>query len=241
MPVHTVQRFARNTVGRDVAVGDIHGCIDKLYAALDAAGFDRSRDRLFACGDLVDRGPDSLRVDELLAQPWFFSVQGNHEDMAIRFPRGNMMVDNYFAHGAAWNIANVPAERQRYADLLDTLPFAIEVETEFGIVGIVHANVDGYDWGEFAVDLHRPGGRGNVTRDIAQWDRTRYDAGDCGVVDGVRAVMVGHHPTRARRILGNVHHIDTRGWKPDGFFTFIDLATLSDLVPIERTLDWSEA
>ena len=52
-------RFAQNTVGRDFAVGDIHGCFTELQRGLDAIGFDPSTDRLFSVGDLVDRGPES--------------------------------------------------------------------------------------------------------------------------------------------------------------------------------------
>ena len=52
-------RFAQNTVGRDFAVGDIHGCFTELQRGLEAIGFDPSTDRLFSVGDLVDRGPES--------------------------------------------------------------------------------------------------------------------------------------------------------------------------------------
>lgn len=239
--MQVVRRIARNLVGRDVAVGDIHGCFNRLLIDLDCAGFDRERDRLFVCGDLVDRGPDSHRVDELLAQPWFFSVAGNHEDMAIRCPLGNMLIDNYRSHGGTWQIDNPRDEQLRYAALLAALPVAIEIETEFGPVGIVHANVRGNDWPTFLSELQTPGGVGRFAREVALWDRARYDASDCSVVAGARAVMVGHYRTGARRVLGNVHHIDTGGWLSDGYFTFIDLATLSALAPIERTLDWSGA
>ena len=32
--------------------------------------------------------------------------------------------------------------------------------------------------------------------------------------------------TRTMEILGNVHFIDTGGWRPGGHFTFLDLRTL---------------
>ena len=52
-------RFAQNTVGRDFAVGDIHGCFTELQRGLEAIGFDPSTDRLFSVGDLVDRGSNA--------------------------------------------------------------------------------------------------------------------------------------------------------------------------------------
>lgn len=84
-----VARFARNPLGRDLIAGDVHGHFSRLAAALDAVAFDPVRDRLFSVGDLVDRGPESDHALDWLARPWFYAVSGNHEDMAIRWPRGH--------------------------------------------------------------------------------------------------------------------------------------------------------
>ena len=62
-----IQRFTRNTTGRDLIVGDIHGCFGRLANALTLIDFDPARDRLFSVGDLVDRGPDSRQVTDWLA------------------------------------------------------------------------------------------------------------------------------------------------------------------------------
>ena len=43
-------------------VGDIQGCCDSLDALLDKVGFSPSRDHLWVVGDLVNRGPTSLRT-----------------------------------------------------------------------------------------------------------------------------------------------------------------------------------
>jgi len=77
--VSRFKHFERNTQGRDFAVGDIHGHFTRLQAALEAVDFAPEVDRLFSVGDVVDRGPESERVLDWLAQPWFFAVQGNHE------------------------------------------------------------------------------------------------------------------------------------------------------------------
>lgn len=52
---------------------------DESIAELDRIGFDRFRDRLFSTGDLIDRGPDSVGTLELVREPWFYFVKGNHE------------------------------------------------------------------------------------------------------------------------------------------------------------------
>jgi bis(5'-nucleosyl)-tetraphosphatase (symmetrical) len=47
-------------------VGDIQGCADALQRLLAEIGFSPSRDRLYVLGDLVNRGPQSLRVLQCL-------------------------------------------------------------------------------------------------------------------------------------------------------------------------------
>ena len=62
-------------------VGDIQGCYDDLRRLLDLAKFDPAKDVLWLCGDLVARGPDSLktlRYVKSLGQ-LAVTVLGNHD------------------------------------------------------------------------------------------------------------------------------------------------------------------
>ncbi|RPI50527.1 MAG: serine/threonine protein phosphatase, partial [Deltaproteobacteria bacterium] len=52
--------------GKIFAIGDIHGCLDKLKTLLGLIQSDWDRDLIVFLGDYVDRGPDSRGVIELL-------------------------------------------------------------------------------------------------------------------------------------------------------------------------------
>ena len=63
------------------AVGDIQGCYDALSRGLDQINFDQSVDTLICVGDLVNRGPDNLKVVNLLKSlnNQCLTVLGNHD------------------------------------------------------------------------------------------------------------------------------------------------------------------
>jgi len=63
------------------AVGDIQGCYDPLARLLERVNFDSSRDTLLCVGDLVNRGPKSLKTLRLLKSidNQVVSVLGNHD------------------------------------------------------------------------------------------------------------------------------------------------------------------
>lgn len=72
--------------GRIVAVGDIHGCIRTLRALLEAID-PHPEDQLVFLGDMIDRGPSSREVIELLleleSRHRCFFIAGNHELMLL--------------------------------------------------------------------------------------------------------------------------------------------------------------
>lgn len=68
------------------AIGDVHGCLkalDTLLSSLDL----KPVDQLIFLGDLVDRGPDSRGVIELImrlrTERTVHVVKGNHEEMLL--------------------------------------------------------------------------------------------------------------------------------------------------------------
>ena len=62
------------------AIGDIQGCYTALEALLTQINYDTSVDTLWLTGDLVNRGPDSLRTLRLVSRlPRVICVLGNHD------------------------------------------------------------------------------------------------------------------------------------------------------------------
>lgn len=237
-----VHRYARNTMGTDWVCGDIHGMFRLLQTVLDGLGFDPSKDRLFSVGDLVDRGPDSELALEWIAKPWFHAVQGNHEDLAIRYVNpGYRDAAHYAMNGGAWLIGKTMPEQQEYAIELAALPYAIEVETADGLIGIVHADISGGSWGGMVQRFAGVTSNNKlkaITDDVL-WCRDRIQSEDRSGVPDIRAVIVGHTPLKHPAILGNVYHIDTGAVFRDGYFTLLNLATLEAVPPMPEKLNWA--
>jgi serine/threonine protein phosphatase 1 len=97
---------------RIYAVGDIHGQLDMLRAAHARIEADRARvkdhDALVVhLGDLVDRGPDSRGVVDLLragtegGAPWIV-LHGNHDRMFVNFLRTGSVQDSGLRRELTW-------------------------------------------------------------------------------------------------------------------------------------------
>lgn len=220
-----VIHVARNTRGRDLAVGDVHGHFSRLREALERVEFDPVRDRLFSVGDLVDRGPECEDVLDWLDQPWFHAVQGNHEALAISHVRGEWLdYSQYRAAGGGWFLDLDEASQARFAERFAKLPLALEVDTAQGPVGLLHADCPLLRWRDL-LPLLRESPIPEQIREVCQWSRLRLKDENERGVDDLRALLVGHTPVREVRVLGNVWHIDTGGWSK-GHFTLLDLARL---------------
>lgn len=136
-----ISRYASNTEGRDFALGDLHGETELLWRKLNLVGFDPLCDRVFSVGDLIDRGRDSAGALGLLEQPWFYPVQGNHENMLIDATLYELEIEQWHAIGGDWSRWVPQHWLKRQARLLEKLPHIIVVGEGRSRFNIVHAGM----------------------------------------------------------------------------------------------------
>ncbi len=212
-----VTSLSRNQNGRDFCVGDIHGMFDMLDELLDSVQFDTEQDRLISVGDMVDRGPASITALEFLEQSWFYAVRGNHEDMLIQcfeHPDDRGTADMWLRNGGDWWQSTGPLDREKIYEAARTLPWVIQLETPFGQVGVVHADVPpGIDWQAFVAQIEAGD---NNCEQVALWSRTRaklYQV--AGNVPGIERIYCGHNIVDKPLVAGNVRYIDTGAFLPE--------------------------
>ena len=93
-------------IARDLfVVSDIHGHYDELISSLESAGFDENNEKhlLIVCGDIFDRGLDSLEVYKYLrrlsSKNKAIILRGNHDIMFTEFLKGEDSWFNFIYNG----------------------------------------------------------------------------------------------------------------------------------------------
>ena len=223
-----VKRLARNTQGRDLLVGDVHGCFGMLEDALDEIDFNGLVDRVISVGDLVDRGPHSAQCLEWLAKPWFHAVLGNHELMAAQYAAGQFPADLLERNGGGWFLRLTDEQCAKYATKFVELPVALEIETVNGLLGVVHAECPTASWQEMVQGLLAEDPMDMINRCV--WGRNRYSLAVAQKaaypVEGIFAVVNGHTVVQRILRLANSILIDTGACFPGRRLTIVDARTL---------------
>jgi serine/threonine protein phosphatase 1 len=212
--------FSKNTQGRDFVVGDIHGCFSALENLLAQVNFNHQQDRVFSVGDLIDRGTESHRVIEFLNYSWFFAISGNHERMLLEAGASAALKANWVDYnGGAW-WSDVPETLQpRIRQVLAQLPLVMEIATDLGRVGIVHADIPtGMPWSYFVQQIAHE----TEIVDYALWSRNRFKhlqtTGRTLPVSGIDLVIFGHTPVQRVLQSANIYYVDTgAAFTEDGF------------------------
>jgi serine/threonine protein phosphatase 1 len=200
-----------NAAGRDFAVGDLHGCLPALQSLLDHVGFDIGKDRLLAVGDLIDRGHASLQCLELLSQPWFYAVRGNHEARALEWfaqPGSGDLELMWRIDGGAWFFQLDARQRQHCRTLMLAMPWVMQVTAGQRRYAILHAEVPP-EIDDLATFLQRLQAGDDAVQQACIWGRERYLSNSAARVRGVDWVIGGHTPGEPKNALhGNCLDID---------------------------------
>ena len=222
------QHFASNIHGHDYVVGDVHGDYKRLTDLLSVIKFDVTVDRLFSVGDLIDRGPDSVKCLELLNEPWFFSVLGNHEDMLInaaKDPAEDMEL--WVQNGGEWGLELDSPALAHYAAVLAKLPLVITVGEGSNRLNVFHAEFFGDD-----LALDRPGYLSQV-RERLLWGRALIqNPRKKDLQLGLSTSFCGHTPVKSHEQIGSQIFIDTGCGYPNRTGT-LTIARAADLVFFE--------
>jgi serine/threonine protein phosphatase 1 len=255
MPVDTssaprVAFLPRNETGRDLIVGDLHGCRRDLEILLVAAGFNPGRgDRLFGTGDLIDRGPDSLGCLGLLRQPWFYCVLGNHEQMFLDALGGDDdAIALSVANGGAWALGGIlkrDPELHAAAQALRRLPHVLVVgpgtPERFNVVHAAllesPAGLALYNDADLDARLARADDK---AAERLIWSRTLADEAAIASLErrgpswrtGLSITYCGHNPVPYPVVFESHCHIDTGS----GYDGNVDVNRVDSGAPMRLTL-----
>jgi serine/threonine protein phosphatase 1 len=175
------------------AVGDIHGCLDKLERVVAACeAYARGRPaRYVFLGDYIDRGPDSrgvvaylMRMQQAAPPGAVVCLRGNHEQLALDAHADARAMPDWERNSAADTLRSYGSTDGRIAPAhlvwLANLPLCHDDGLRF----FVHAGVD----------LERPLDRQDPEEML--WMREPFlslsDEVDCG-----RFIVHGHTPQRS--------------------------------------------
>lgn len=139
-----VRHFNKNTLGRTLIVGDLHGMRSSVDHALSLLGFNHSVDLLYCTGDLIDRGTENFETLDLIYEDWFRSVRGNHDEMMIQTMLHccNDHKRTWIGNGGTWMLTESPYKLGDYArDMAQKLPLVIVVGHGEDRFNIVHAEL----------------------------------------------------------------------------------------------------
>ena len=229
-----IRKLPANNQGKDYVIGDLHGCYELLERLLNAVEFDKSRDRLFSVGDLIDRGPESLRCLQLLEEPWFFSVRGNHEVMLMEFilpylinGKIEQLEDvngtGFLDYGGAWVSAYFQADQQcmsaefdRGLALIKEIPLIYSVGKGTNRFNVVHAELVTTDYESLKKvawldsDIDRWYDEQSIPAEVEQsllWGRTLMlkNLNNAKVRPGLSTTFCGHtYDTSPRQVLSHL-------------------------------------
>ncbi len=202
-------------------IGDVHGCYDELVALTRKLGYAFAEEgpaaahpegrKVVFLGDLVDRGPDVLRVlrlaMDMVQAGSALCVPGNHENKLVRALRGRNV---QLTHGLAESLAQLEGEspefREKALEFLDGLVSHLVLDD--GRLVVAHAGM--------REEMH--GRASAAVRAFALYGETTGETDEFGLpvrypwaleYRGKASVVYGHTPVPEPVWVNNTINIDT--------------------------------
>jgi predicted phosphodiesterase len=127
--VMKLEKIVQRPGGRIFVCGDTHGSFSCVEKFLKEINFNFELDLLLCTGDLIDRGPQNRECLELLFEPWFKMIKGNHEEMMIAFFDRTFYGSIWGQNGGIWGIMIKDEDRiKECVAKMKDLPYLITVD-----------------------------------------------------------------------------------------------------------------
>lgn len=224
-----IEIYDASQISRLFVVGDLHGCYQEFMNELEQINFDFDRDMVISVGDLVDRGEQSFKCLELVKQPWFKAIRGNHEQMCLEGALAPEMKSFHSRHGGQWLYDLNEVTYDEVLKLCLNLPIALEVDFNGKFYGFIHADIKVNDWNEFKQKLLDNDYFSNDTKSTLQsalWGRSRIRAAqnheEMQFISGINQIYLGHTVVDKPTQVHNCLYLDT-GIVFGGSLTLIEL------------------
>ena len=183
-----------------------------LDRTLSELRFDSRRDRLFGVGDLVNRGPHSEDALSWLEDRFHVVTLGNHERPIRDWFRAKVLGSRERAQG--WLRKVNRADYERWYAALANIPLAVTIETTYGAVGVIHAQVPDPNL-DRTLDMLSTGSRGVADIAVLGFETEDEEAlARARPVEGLRALVHGHSPVKEVETTLNRWDIDTGAGHP---------------------------
>ena len=126
---------------RRIIIGDVHGHYDTLIDLLESVE-PTSEDQIYFLGDLIDRGPKSAEVVDLVIKHKYHCLRGNHEEMLLDVvSKGKVSAQLYqgwlYSGGYATVTSYDSKIPQEHIDWMRNLPLYMDL----GDIWLVHAGI----------------------------------------------------------------------------------------------------
>ncbi|MCP5091012.1 MAG: symmetrical bis(5'-nucleosyl)-tetraphosphatase [Gammaproteobacteria bacterium] len=245
------------------AIGDVQGCYDPFRRLLDAINFEPSRDRLWLTGDLVNRGPKSLKTLRFVKKlsDSVITVLGNHDLHLLALEAGMVRYGKRF--GSLNKLLNAADAEElcdwlrhrplaHYSKKLDTLMVHAGTHPDWGIAEtLAHAAevetvLQGDDYPTLLGKMY--GNRPNIwSNRLSGYKRLRFII-NC--LTRMRMVTAAEHldlsfsgsPWRARKGLTPWYNVDHPAWQDTrivfGHWSALGLIVLPHLISVDTGCVW---